>query len=138
MESEAFDRANEADKQVDTLTSELRTVAEEAQELRQANTNLLGHQNSKQKIQQHLKLKEEINQLQDQLRDMTKENLGLVKQNDVLRDTLGRQGIHIDVSAVSVPVADKENAPTNEEPAVNTTGITPTATQVPLANQLVR
>lgn len=65
MEREAFDRATAAESALETVRAQLALEAERAKGLTISNAELVGHKNSKQKIQQHLKLKEDINTLQE-------------------------------------------------------------------------
>ncbi|GMG17301.1 unnamed protein product [Phytophthora fragariaefolia] len=91
-------------REIQTLTKKLEVVSKE-------NEKLVGHHNSRQKIQHHVKVKEENNRLLDQVRLLTDEKIKLQRSLEKLR-TMLKEKENIGVDAIT-------NTPPSVSPASN-------------------
>ncbi|KAE9119760.1 Kinesin-like protein [Phytophthora fragariae] len=83
-------------REIQVLTKKLETVSKE-------NEKLVGHHNSRQKIQHHVKVKEENNRLLNQVRQLTDEKFKLQRSLEKLRPTLKeKENIGVD-SIIKTP-----------------------------------
>ncbi|KAI9911815.1 hypothetical protein PsorP6_009654 [Peronosclerospora sorghi] len=100
-------------REIQMFTSKIETLSKE-------NAKLVGHHNSRQKIQHHVKVKEENNRLLDQVRVLTEEKLKLQRSLKKLQATL-KEKENISVST--------GNALSSLSPVSNATSCGPLATQ---------
>ncbi|KAG6595782.1 Kinesin-like protein [Phytophthora cinnamomi] len=91
-------------REIQSLTKKLETVSKE-------NEKLVGHHNSRQKIQHHVKVKEENNRLLDQVRQLTDEKFKLQRSLEKLR-TMLKEKENIGVGSIT-------NTPLSVSPASN-------------------
>ncbi|KAL4173342.1 hypothetical protein KRP22_008495 [Phytophthora ramorum] len=89
-------------REIQSLTKKLEMVTKE-------NEKLVGHHNSRQKIQHHVKVKEENNRLLDQVRQLTDERCKLQRSLEKLRSTLKEKE--------NVGVHSTNNTPSSVSPA---------------------
>ena len=77
MEKEAFERCEMAEQEKERLGREVEGLQIELEELKSVNVKLVGHANSRQKIQLHSKLKEELMELSRKCKVLEEENYSL-------------------------------------------------------------
>ncbi|ETL81798.1 hypothetical protein L917_17932, partial [Phytophthora nicotianae] len=92
-------------REIQTLTKKLETVTNEKEKL-------VGHHNSRQKIQHHVKVKEENNRLLDQVRQLTDEKAKLHRSLEKLRAMLKEKE--------NIGVESSRNTPPSVSPASST------------------
>ncbi|KAG3099866.1 Kinesin-like protein [Phytophthora idaei] len=102
-------------REIQTLTKKLETVSNEKEKL-------VGHHNSRQKIQHHVKVKEENNRLLDQVRQLTDDKFKLQRSLEKLRTMLKEKE--------NIGVESTRNTPPSVSPASSTSSKSPPTKQV--------
>jgi len=77
MEKEAYERCETAEQEKASLGKSVEALEAEVEELKSVNVRLVGHANSRQKIQLHSKLKEELTELSRKYKMLEEENYSL-------------------------------------------------------------
>ncbi|KAG7381709.1 Kinesin-like protein kif15 [Phytophthora pseudosyringae] len=96
------------------LQRDIQTLTKKVETLTKENEKLVGHHNSRQKIQHHVKVKEENNRLLDQVRQLTDEKLKLQRSLEKLRTALQ------DKEKENIGVESTSNTPPSVSPASST------------------
>ncbi|KAG1684521.1 hypothetical protein DVH05_011035 [Phytophthora capsici] len=94
------------------LQREIQTLTKKVEMISKENEKLVGHHNSRQKIQHHVKVKEENNRLLDQVRQLTDERIKMQRSLEKLRTVLKEKE--------NIGVESASNTPSSVSPASST------------------
>ncbi|KAK1947697.1 Kinesin-like protein KIF15 [Phytophthora citrophthora] len=94
------------------LQREIQTLTKKVEMISKENEKLVGHHNSRQKIQHHVKVKEENNRLLDQVRQLTDERIKMQRSLEKLRTVLKEKE--------NIGVESTSNTPASVSPASST------------------
>jgi len=103
------------------LQREIQTLSKKLEAVSRENEKLVGHHNSRQKIQHHVKVKEENNRLIDQVRQLTEDKAKLQRSVEKMRKVLKEKE--------NIGVEAPRNSPLSASPAANSSAATTLATK---------